>query len=617
MTSLRRSPRGRGRPALLLAAALLCAAAGPFDTYQLIMWQEHTPAETEGLRRLGFTAAKLRATGGQVDAADRAQRIATGLPYYLENIATDFYAPYHRYTPGKPVTWLFDAAKARRRADPADTSVFLREPSLSDPLWLARIAARLQTLARAHAPHPLFYNLADEAGIGDLAAAWDADLSPASLTAMRAWLQTQYPSLPALNAEWATAFASWDDVTPELTDTALRRTDDNYAAWADFKAWMDVAFARAVRAGTDALHDADPAALAGLEGGQVPGWGGYDYGLLAPALDLMEIYDVGDSTALARAANPGLVLLRTSYGPGDSADAWRHLLQGGRGTIVWNEDNGVVAPDGTPKPRGRELAALATDLRALAPTLQASRPALDPVAVFVSQPSFRLQWLLDRKPGGGAWSDRSAGREYEDNAWRAARRETLQRLLGLGLQPHLITSLNADTLAGLRVLILPHALALSDADIAAIRAFAASGGHVYADTPPGLFDAHLRRRAVAPPGLAELPEALQRAGVPPDSAGLDAQAALLAGAGVMPRARFRAPNGARAPGLEARWFHRDDADILSIQPVAAYAAPPEIDVEFPTPVIVHDLRRPAPPQSGTRIQLRLESADPVLLTIKP
>ena len=29
---------------------------------------------------------------------------------------------------------------------------------------------------------------------------------------------------------------------PELTDAAMRRTDDNYSAWADFKAWMDVAF---------------------------------------------------------------------------------------------------------------------------------------------------------------------------------------------------------------------------------------------------------------------------------------------------------------------------------------------------------------------------------------
>ena len=99
---------------------------------------------------------------------------------------------------------------------------------------------------------------------------------------------------------------------PELTDAALQRTDGNYSAWADFKAWMDVAFARAVRAGTDALHQADPDAFAGLEGAQVPGWGGYDYSLLAPAVDVMEIYDSG-AMELARAFNPNLIALRTSF----------------------------------------------------------------------------------------------------------------------------------------------------------------------------------------------------------------------------------------------------------------------------------------------------------------
>ena len=118
--------------------------------------------------------------------------------------------------------------------------------------------------------HPLFYNLADEAGIGDLAAAWDADISPSSLAAMRQWLRTQYPTLDALNLQWGTTFASWDAVVPELTGAAVGRTDENFSAWADFKAWMDVAFARAVRAGTAAVHHADPAALAALEGGQNP-----------------------------------------------------------------------------------------------------------------------------------------------------------------------------------------------------------------------------------------------------------------------------------------------------------------------------------------------------------
>ena len=89
---------------------------------------------------------------------------------------------------------------------------------------------------------------------------------------MRAWLRRQHGTLAALNAEWGTDFAAWDMVHPLTADAALRRADGDFAGWADFKAWMDVAFAAAVRAGTDAVHAADPAARAAIEGAQAPGW---------------------------------------------------------------------------------------------------------------------------------------------------------------------------------------------------------------------------------------------------------------------------------------------------------------------------------------------------------
>lgn len=600
---------------LALAAALpRCAIAGSFDTYQLIMWQDHTPAEVEGLKRLGFTAVRMSA-GGDPAAAQR-----VGLPWYVENIATDFYAAYHRYTPGKLVNWRFTELQARHRADPSDASVFLREPSLSDPVWRDRIAARLKAMVTAQRQYgPLFYNLGDESGIADLAAAWDFDLGAESLAGMRAWLRTQYPSLAALNQEWGTRFDDWDAVTPELTDATLARADGNHAAWADFKAWMDVAFAGAVQAGTRAVHDADPAALAALEGGQVPGWGGYDYFRLAPSVDLMEIYDAGDAVAVARAANPDLIVLRTSFAAGDGGETWRNLLQGGRGTIVWDE-GAIVAPDGAPMPRGEELARVAADVRRVAPAIMASRPARDAVAVLVSQASFRTAWLLDRRPGGPLWSSRDAARENEDNVWRASRRETLQRLFGLGIQPLLVSpEMVAAGLLGVRVLILPHAIALSDAEVAAIRRFAAAGGTVLADTEPGLFDGHSRRRD-APPlaGIAQIPEAMLRAGAMPSSDTLEAEAALLGQSGIVPRAVFRTPDGRRATGLEARWFDAPDgATILSLQAIVANSAPPEIEIALPAPRTAVDLRRPGAPMTAARLRIRLDRAEPTILSLRP
>jgi hypothetical protein len=599
------------------------AIAAPFAEFEVIMWQDHTPAEMAGLSRLGFTGVKLMGTGGRIDASKLVAEQASGLPWYVENIATDFFSPYHRYTPGKPVTWLFDTTKARLFADPVDTAVFVRAPSLSDPGWLASIRARLDAVVRGQSQYrPLFYNLGDEAGIGDLAAAWDADIAPVSLAAMRTWLRTQYSDLPALNRQWGSNFTDWDAVMPELTDTAMRRTDDNYSAWADFKAWMDVAFARAVQAGTEAVHQADPTALAGLEGGQIPGWGGYDYSLLAPAVDVMEIYDVGNAVELARAFHPNLVSLRTSFatGPREVHAAWRHLLRGGRGMIVWDERNDVVQADGEPGPRGLAIQALVTAIRVVAPELMASKPAFDPVDVLYSQASFRTRWMLDQRGRGVAWSRRDAAREYEDNAWRASRRQVLQRLSEIGIQPRLLSSAMVEAGAlrhdGSRALILPHTIALSQAETDEIRDFARRGGTVLADTEPGLFDQH-SRRLPAPllSGVAALPDAMMLDGGQISSDTLAAFGALLRDADVVARAQLLGPDGQTATGVDAVWLRHGDSTILALQTVAPWGAPARIEVRFSKPVSVEDMRIPGRSLRAERIVVDLDPITPTILRL--
>jgi hypothetical protein len=599
------------------------AAAAPWDGFPLIMWQSRTAAQIEGLKRLGFTGLKLTASGGHIDPAALQVGAASGLPWYLENIASDFFAPYHRYTPGKPVNWLFDAAKARRRANPADTSVFLREPSLGDPAWQAAIAARLTSMVHDQSRyHPLFYNLADESGIGDLAAAWDADIAPSSLDGMRSWLRTQYPDLPALNQEWGTGFARWEDVVPELTDAAMARHDDNYAAWADFKAWMDVAFATAVRHATDAIHTADPTALAGLEGGQVPGWGGYDYGRLAPTVDVMELYDVGNAQDLARAFNPGLRLLRTSsgIGPRETHAAWHALLHGGRGMIVWDDKDDVVRPDGTPTPRGLDIAARVADLHQVAKVLSGATPQRDPVAVLYSQASFRTHWMLDHRELGSAWSGRDAEREYEDNAWRASRRQTLQRLSEIGVEPYILTSAMVEAGAlrdnGLRVLILPQTIAMSQAEADAITDFAAHGGTVLTDAEAGLFDQHSRRRA-APllEGVAKLEPFLWPDGNASAPDNLDPLADALRRAGAAPRLTLRGPDGATAAGVDVQWFVQGDTTILTLQTQIPWGSATEFSLHLSQPALVHDLRHPAPPQRTDQIAVHLDGVEPTILVL--
>jgi len=593
----------------------------PWDEFQLIMWQDQTPARLAGLARLGFSGAKLNGSGG-IDAGALAMRRAAGLPYYVENIATDFYAPYHRWRPGIPVTALFDAAKARLRQDPADTGVFVRAPSLSDPTWQHTVVERLSSLVTAQrADRPLFYNLGDETGIGDLAAAWDADISPPALVAFRTWLRTVYADVPALNRQWGTAYENWDAVAPELTDAALRRTDGNFSAWEDFKAWSDAAFAGAVRMGTDAVHAADPAALAALEGGQVPGWGGYDYSLLAGAVDLMEVYDAGNAAELAQAFNPALIQLRTSFGggPRETHAAWHSVLHHGRGIVVWDEANDVLQDDGAPGPRGRELQSLVAELRAFTPQLWQMHEVPDAVGVLYSQASFRVQWLLDRQAEPGRWWERDAEREYDDNSWRAARRQLTDRLAALAITPTWLSRTSVEQGAlrqGLRVLILPHAIALSDGEVAEIGAFQARGGVVLADVPPGAFDGHGRRRATPPLTIPTPP------GVRPDAetespAGLDSLAGLLRQAQVVPPVEAFVADGQRAAGVVVQVFSQEGARLVAVQTVQPFAGVGPVTLRWPVVAAVTDALTGQALGRTDRIMVTLDPVRPTVLRLEP
>ncbi|HVC59978.1 MAG TPA: beta-galactosidase [Acetobacteraceae bacterium] len=598
--------------ALLLTGGAACASpaqAAAWRHYQIIEWQLRDPAQLATLKRIGVTAAAViadRDGTGTPLPVQTAPLLRAGLRWYIENAATDFYSAYHRWTPGKPVNWRFVELQKRYRANPDDLSALVRDPSLSDPAWQAHIDARLTAIVRQESRyHPLYYNLGDETGIADLSAFWDFDLSPASLAGMRAWLHRQYGTLDALNAEWGTHFATWNAVQPETTIQAMRRTDGNFAAWADFKAWMDVAFATALRRGTDAVHAADPHAFAAIEGAQIPGWGGYDYTRLAHAVDLMEVYDDGENLPILRSLNPRLIALTTSFGarPEDIYQVWRELLRGTRGLVLWDDNNSIVHPDGTLGVRGEAYAKLFAELHRIAPSLLAATPHTDPIAILYSPASFRTQWMLDQQPKGDAWIERGAETELEDDAFRIAMRGYAASLSQFGLHPRYVS---AAVLPGLRdkALILPDTLALSPADARAIAAFAARGGLVIADRPPGLYDAHSRRlpRPALAPGIARLV-------APGDRSTL---ATVLARSGIVAPFRLSAPRD----DVDLYVFGRGDRTIVAVQRSKPMATEEDVVLTLPRSMMVTDLRLGTPLGRARKLTLKLSGVAPAVLVLK-
>lgn len=465
--------------------------------YMIMMWQQHNERDARLLKTLGIN-------GGQYLGRNETPPdflLNNDLRWYAENIATDFYAAYHRWFPDRPVNWLFREAKDLYKKDPTSKQAFKRRPSLSDPVWLEKIHDRLVDSVKRYSPYrPVFYDLGDESGIADLAAAWDFDFSDESLVPMRRWLRERYGTLAALNQQWGTNFANWDVVMPLTTDEAMKRTDDNFSAWADFKEWMDIAFSSALKMGVDAVRSADPDAYAGIAGGQMPGWGGYDYSRIAKSVNAIEPYDIGNNIEILRSINPGIAVVTTAFatGPWERHRVWYELLHGNRGLIIWDDKNGFITKDGAVGERGRESAPYYNEIRnGIGALLINSKRLADPIAIHYSQASMRTEWMLAHRQKGAAWVDLGARTERADNEFVRLRESWCRLIEDLGLQYNFVAY---DQVAqgklirgGYRVLILPRSSSLSDAEANEIRAFIAQGGTVIADGPPGTFDEHSRR----------------------------------------------------------------------------------------------------------------------------
>lgn len=615
----------------------------PWRDYQIIMWQEQTPAGYARLKQLGITGGMVMPARyqrrGSYNADELNSLVNQDFRFYLENIATDFYSPYHRWFPDHPVDWKFLEVEKLHRDNPGHIGAFIRQPSLSDPEWLAMVQSRLMQDVRLLRPYrPLYYNLGDETGIADLGAFWDFDFSDQSLKAMRLWLAEVYRSLGALNRQWGTQFARWADVIPPTTAQTIARSDENFSAWADFKEWMDIAFARALASGSAAVHAADPHALAAIEGAQAPGWGGYDYARLAHSVDLIEPYDLGPNPniEMLRSVNPHLVMLTTSFGGGpfETYRTWRRLFRGTRGSILWDPENGFAGKDGTLGDRGREAApAFAEIRRGLGKLLINSRRHIDPIGVLYSPASMRVQWMLDQRARSAPASPAAAS--APELAQRLSSRDFVHAVQHLGLEPRFITdeAITRGDLrrSGLRALMLPGAIALSQGEAREIADFVARGGEVFADGEPGLFDEHGRKMekpllsaafTASPGGAASRFGYEKGRAVYAGFTGVDEKtnaqraAELLANAGIRPPFPVTRENGERASDIETHIFKSGGVTIFALQRDFAKGGANDretVAVTLPRRLFVYDLRAHSTLGETDRVVIDVGSDEPAIL----
>jgi len=480
--------------------------------YVIIMWQEYPANLIPALQKIEINGGKHSASSEVLPDS----LIDTNMRWCADGLAGDYYSDYHKFARDRRPGWYFNYTKELYKQDPTSLAAFKRHPSFWDPYWRNKIHDRGVASGKRYAPYrPYFYDLADETGIAELAAQWDFDFSDESLVPMRRWLQSEYGNLGALNQEWGTHFTDWNLVMPLTTNQAMKQPTDNFSQWADFKEWMDISYADALKMGADAIREGDPQAYVAITGGQMPGWGGYDYARITKAVTAIEPYDIGRSVDIVHSLNPAMPILSTGFasGPREKQRIWYELFHGNDGLIIWDQGfvdhhggpdaktpatDPYVLNDGQPSAIGKLAGEYYGEVRNGEGALIINSHLINNrIAIHYSQPSMRTQWMLERRPDGEAWMTRSPKYERSNNGFMRLRESWCDLIEDQGLQPEFVSYMqvaNGDLLRrGYHVLVLPESSSLSVAEANAIRQFIAAGGVAIANGVPGTYDEHSKK----------------------------------------------------------------------------------------------------------------------------
>lgn len=353
-----------------------------------------------------------------------------------------------------------------------------RPVSLEDPELRQKQAEKIAAALKVLGPFkPMGYCLGDELGTTYYVTPFDYDFSPVSLQSFRKWLQTQYADLAALNAEWDTAFKTWEEVMP-LTALEVKGRK-NFAPWADHRTYMEVAFADYMKFVRDEIRKHDPEGRIGISGTQAAeAYGGFDWWRLAHTLDFIQSYDHQNTGEMHRSFDM-VTLPWWGYAqkhPNVSVTMWNRFFNQARGGsyFVYNY---MLNPDLTLPPATADgLAAIQDQQQGLGALFAGCERPAD-VLVHYSQPSIHAAYVSNA-----------------DDLFRNNRDGWMKAIDDLGMQPEFIAyaEIEAGGLKGAKALVLPYSQALSAKEVAALKSFVQAGGVLIADGRPGLMDEHCR-----------------------------------------------------------------------------------------------------------------------------
>lgn len=471
----------------------------------------------------------------------------------------------------------------------------VRNPVFNTPEARARIRAKALRWAEENRRMGGMYgSFSDEAQLGPNGE--EVDAHPENLKVYRRWMERKYGTIAEYNRRHRTGHASFADLGPTwLADARAASNAAEFVEWRTFNVdrWVEV-----IREVGDAIREVDPKvlysldncfgerALSGADFWKLLTRTGLDYskeyaGTTSFGTDPFQEFDF-----LYRSWRPDMRLWGwTGYGfteERERALPWMTALHR-QGGFHWFAATyfGINLLDlvtGAPTLDARECAkslAATRMTQGLGKTLTDWNWAKNDVAVYYSHDSCLVSFFLGTEK---LRDDCHAGSPY----WSFQHSRIGANLLlnGLFYQPEWVSSEQAEggfldggdwsvyragkVIVGqppFKALFMPHVLAMTDREVAAVRAFLKRGGKVVCDVLPGAYD-ELGVPRAAPPFTAQEMVVLGRPFDRKDAAQKREVLALLRAAGATPA--IASPTAPDNPDREAVHYREGEADLYAV-----------------------------------------------------
>jgi len=424
----------------------------------------------------------------------------------------------------------FGRALEAFRADRDDPKHRERVPCFNDSAVRDALRRRIGRRARSYDPGDiLYFSITNEGGVTHITSPFDFCSCRHCAEAFRDRLKARYGTLSALNEAWETDHAAWSEIEGMTTDQAKARfrgdPDGSLAGWVDFRNFMTWSFQEVLAELRDLVRHLAPGVPVALTGLWPPCvFGGQDWERIAGEYDLLECNDeLGEIELVRSLCDERTDLMSTYVARGDQDrweyEAWYCFIHGYRSFLIDPYSRLIDREKLEVTEVGRRAASWIRPMReTLAPLMADLRRVDDPIWLLHSRASLMRVWVeteltRDEDWAGRPWVYPRTHERYllNETAWYRVVEDAGRQLRVVSSRVGL-----PEPDGRARILILPLAVALSDAEVEWIDRFLESGGVVMHDSEIGRFDEMLRPKAAPPdwsgcgPGrLMRLPGPLQ------------------------------------------------------------------------------------------------------------